>query len=509
MIASAAARSVVVNPGTRCRPALASHHRGRPRTTTNGRRRRGLLLLHLRFKSTVRLPTTDGKSAARRAAAATTTTTAAAEESVPIGASLLAAAAGVGVVAAAARIVEAATADSCPPYEHRRGAHRYDQTTFGGRFARMLLACDPSLLLRTGEEVRSSRQRLLDAADDDDEQQQKRRRLSPAESRSLWEHRRIVESALHPDTGEVIPRPFRMSGYVPFNGPICVSMVAATSTAPLLFWSWANQSQNALVNYYNRNASAPMTNETLLRSYAAAVGSALAVVLGLSTFVRKRWPPHRARALMKYVAFPSAVVASSLNCYVVRSPEIDAGIPVLDERGDPVVGDDGAAAAPSSIAARKGVEQTTASRAILQAPVYFLPSLLMGSLPVLKNAVARNPATRVPLTTFLVLVSFGLGLPATIAIFPQVSSMKQSDLEPRFRDLVDPETRKPYGVLYYNKGCDENEYEYEYEYDDEQEEEERAGTFPGSRAIARNGRISAIPESIIDHRSSSIDRNTA
>jgi len=41
-----------------------------------------------------------------------------------------------------------------------------------------------------------------------------------------------------------------MSGYVPYNGPICVSMVASSSTLPILFWSWINQTQNALVNYY-------------------------------------------------------------------------------------------------------------------------------------------------------------------------------------------------------------------------------------------------------------------
>lgn len=192
-----------------------------------------------------------------------------------------------------------------------------------------------------------------------------------------------------------------------------------------------------------------MTNETLLKSYSAAVGSALVVAFGLSSFVQKRYSPAQAKQLMKYVAFPSAVVASSLNCYVVRSPEIATGIPLLDQAGNPVLPLE---ENKSSIAARRGVESTTASRAILQAPVYFVPSLLMGILPPLKNLVAHRPSARVPLTTFLVLVSFGLGLPATIAIFPQVSEIAAKDAEPKYRHLIDPNTQKPYEVFYYNKG---------------------------------------------------------
>lgn len=386
-----------------------------------------------RFKSTAPMPPSG--------------TVAAETPSVPIGASLLAAIAGVGVVGAAAKAVEKSTADSCLPYSTAGNAQRFDQSTFQGRFARMLLACDPALLLHTEDTVRAAQQTLLDA--EEDLHRYPQRRLSPSESRKLWESKRIVESALHPDTGEVIPRPFRMSGYVPYNGPICVSMVASTSTLPLLFWSWANQSQNALVNYYNRNASSPMTNETLLKSYSAAVGSALVVAFGLSSFVQKRFSPSKAKELMKYVAFPSAVVASSLNCYVVRSPEIATGIPLFDEHGDPVLPMEDNT---SSIAARKGVESTTASRAILQAPVYFVPSLLMGVLPPLKKLVASHPAARVPITTFLVLTSFGLGLPATIAIFPQVSQIKAEDAEPKYQHLINPATNKPYEVFYYNKG---------------------------------------------------------
>ena len=104
---------------------------------------------------------------------------------------------------------------------------------------------------------------------------------------ALWEAQRISSAALHPDTGEIIPAPFRMSGYVPFNGPVCVAIVASTSTPSLLFWAWINQSQNALVNYYNRNATSEMSNETLMKSYGIAVFSALTVAFGLATVIQK------------------------------------------------------------------------------------------------------------------------------------------------------------------------------------------------------------------------------
>jgi hypothetical protein len=58
----------------------------------------------------------------------------------------------------------------------------------------------------------------------------------------------------------------------------------------------------------------------------------------------------------------------------------------------------------------------------------------------------------VPITTFLLLTSFGIGLPATVAMFPQISSVDAKDVEERFQHLRDPQTNKPYDVFYYNKG---------------------------------------------------------
>jgi hypothetical protein len=133
------------------------------------------------------------------------------------------------------------TARTCLPFS--ANGQRYDQDQFAGRFCRMLLACDPRLLFYSETEVRQAQTLVQTASEYADDRSM---------DRTLWEARRISEAALHPDTGEIMPRPFRMSGFVLYNGPMCVAMVVSTSTPTLLFWSWVNQSQNALVNYYVR-----------------------------------------------------------------------------------------------------------------------------------------------------------------------------------------------------------------------------------------------------------------
>lgn len=79
---------------------------------------------------------------------------------------------------------------------------------------------------------------------------------------------------------------------VPYNGPVCVGMVLATSTWAIALGNWINQSQNALVNYCNRNASSPTSTATLVRSYCGAVGASLVVGVGLASFIKSRWPPY-------------------------------------------------------------------------------------------------------------------------------------------------------------------------------------------------------------------------
>lgn len=55
----------------------------------------------------------------------------------------------------------------------------------------------------------------------------------------LWDAKRLVDSAIHPQTGERILMPFRMSGFVPFGVPTVLGMLlpsTAASTALTVFW---------------------------------------------------------------------------------------------------------------------------------------------------------------------------------------------------------------------------------------------------------------------------------
>ena len=421
---------------------------------------------------------------------------------------LVAATAGVMTVSGVASLVESQTAHQVPKFDVHN--QRFDTTTYFGRFYHMLLQCDPYLLSYTNQQVMDAKH-LVDCylANQRHYQQEGRDGTTPLDPsdtyhdetiqnsntthdhdydvalhRQLWEAKRIYESAMN-DSGAIVPRPFRMSGYVPYNGPICVMMISSTTTASILLWSWVNQSQNAFVNYYNRsNSSQPINMNTFLQSYMIAVSSALCVAFGLATFIQKRYSPQRAQQLLRYVAFPSAVVASSLNCYIVRSPEISTGIPLCDKDGNNVMlsgnsdhGDDmemilaeassstdseiDAATtatvttttttnATSKIAAARGVYATTASRALLQAPVYFLPPLLMSV--VCSKKLLSSPTKLLPITTYLLLCSFGFGLPAACAIFPQTSTIAASDVESHFQSLINPKTQQPYTMFYYDKG---------------------------------------------------------
>jgi tricarboxylate carrier len=304
---------------------------------------------------------------------------------------------------------------------------RFDQKTYLGRFLKMLNICDPSMLFYSEAAIKHAVDVLHDYAIHGN--------VNKISDSDLWRYRKLKESAMHPDTGEIIPLPFRMSGYVPFNGPVSVGLIMATKTPWILFWQWVNQSQNALVNYFNRNASNSGSNAVLAASYTGAVSSALSIGYGLSRVVKHFASPERATTLLKFVAMPTSMVASSVNCLIMRWPETRTGITVYDPVSGREVG-------RSKIAAEKAIKETVVSRVLLQLPVFLFPPV-MSMLPPIVRYLKRYPRMTTPVMTGFLFLGFGFGLPASIAAFPQEGSISERELEAEFRG---------HGDLNYNKG---------------------------------------------------------
>lgn len=340
-------------------------------------------------------------------------------------------AAGLGVVSGCAYLVNEST--PAPAFSTR--GSRFQNDNFQGRFGNMLSTMDPCTLLASDEQVRQA-DALLKRFEQEG--------ASVASNAELWRARQTRDSAMHPDTKEIIPRPFRMAGYVPFNGPVCVAMMISSTTPALLFWNWVNQSQNALVNYYNRNASSPSTNEDLAKSYGIAVSAAVLVAFGTSQLIQRRFDPATAKRMLTFVALPTCMIASSSNAYIMRSPEIASGIALVDSNGLEVV-----PGARSSQAAKRAVMETVQSRIIMQLPTFFFPPMIMMVGP-LAAAAAASQVVNVSANVFLTLAFFGLGLPASVAVFPVMGEIKVEDIDlPHVKQAA---LDKGLKAVYYNKG---------------------------------------------------------
>ncbi|XP_047210563.1 sideroflexin-5b isoform X2 [Girardinichthys multiradiatus] len=293
---------------------------------------------------------------------------------------------------------------SCPAFQ--LGRPRYDQTSFLGRLRHFVDIIDPRTLFVT----------------------------------ELWEAQKIKQAIIHPDTGEKIFMPFRMSGYVPFGTPIVIGLLLPNQTVmSTIIWQWLNQSHNACVNYANRNATKPSPTSKFLQGYVGAVTTAVSIAVGLNALIQKanKLSPSTRVIIQRFVPFPAVASANICNVALMRHNELSEGIDVLDNNGS-VVGS-------SKIAARHAIMETAFTRVVLPMPIFVLPPIIMSYLERLQF-LQRNRRLLLPIHSIVCLVTFGLSLPVAISLFPQMSQIEVSRLEPEIAMATDCR------VLTYNKG---------------------------------------------------------
>lgn len=271
----------------------------------------------------------------------------------------------------------------------------------------------------------------------------------------LWDAKKTIDSTLHPDTGQPVFLPFRMSCFVISNLVVTAGMLTpGLGTWGTLGWQITNQSLNVAINSSNANKSSPLSNATLVKSYFLAVGASCSVALGLNSLVPrlKRLSPAARTTLGRLVPFAAVASAGALNVFLMRGEEIRRGIdvfPVLteeekqqQEKDDTEVKSLG----KSQTAAKLAVGETALSRVINSTPIMVIPPLILVRLQNTDWLQAR-PRLVLPINLGLILTTSVFALPLALAVFPQRQAVKAESLEAQFHHKGGKD-----GLVEFNRG---------------------------------------------------------
>eukprot|EP00040_Diaphanoeca_grandis_P013162 m.66546 g.66546 ORF g.66546 m.66546 type:complete len:326 (+) comp23701_c0_seq3:146-1123(+) len=318
---------------------------------------------------------------------------------------------------------------------------RYDQKTWSGRFKRSFDISDPRCLapgLFFGMSFEDARKVIQDRTE---------AAHPPTPDDQTWLAKKIVDARVHPDTGEIIPPPFRLSGYAVFGSITVIGMLIPNPGGNILqtaFWQTANQTHNASVNYSNRNASNPTPMSSLAMGYAAAVTSSVGLGLGLGQLIKRSAMSLAAKTTAsRFIAYPAVAVSNIFNVSFMRHTELTSGIHVKDA--------DGVVRGSSQLAAKQAIKDTAITRVILPAPLLIIPPMIMTAIGRFSTILKTSPRLALPIEAGVCFLAFVGGLPAAISMFPQESLIYVEDMEPSFANLKD-KSGNPVTKFWYNKG---------------------------------------------------------
>ncbi|KAL2809649.1 putative mitochondrial cation transporter [Aspergillus granulosus] len=310
---------------------------------------------------------------------------------------------------------------------------QYDLTTYWGRVRHAADISDPRMLLVSSAGLDQAK-RLIASY-----KQNEIASMTP----ELWRAKKVVDSTLHPDTGEPVFLPFRMSCYVLSNLVVTAGMLTpGLQTTGTLMWQIANQSLNVAINNANANKSTPLSVSQMAKSYLMAVSASCSVALGLNALVPrlKNINPNTRLILGRLVPFAAVSSASALNVFLMRGEEIRQGIdvyPVPTEAGEPVQ-----SLGKSKKAATIAVGETAVSRVLNATPIMVVPPLILVQLEKTKWLQAR-PRMVTPINLALILGTSLFALPLALGAFPQRQRINATSLEEEFWK---------YGKVEFNRG---------------------------------------------------------
>ena len=328
-----------------------------------------------------------------------------------------------------------------------QGRPQWDMSSWTRRFRSFLQICSP-LTLAAGEgEIRAA-QELLRAASCTSHVHQggvEGGRAGP--SRRELEALQLVDSALHPETGETVALPFRRSAFTLFNTPLFFGIAASPTTLPWqVGWQVLNQAYNGGMNHSNRSATEPTPTRELALDFAAATGTASVLAIVMRQ-VMSKVPTGSGvvGAATSAVAVPlvAVIAAGSVNVLATRRRELETGVAVRTAPHG-----DGEVVGHSRVAAKEALRATLLSRALLPIPSLLIPGLAKAAMD--RHRVLKRRVLQLPLLALAVFATQLVALPLSLAPWPWFMPLPvgdlEDDLQARAKELGAGDT------VFFNKG---------------------------------------------------------
>ncbi|NXI37589.1 SFXN4 protein, partial [Galbula dea] len=303
-------------------------------------------------------------------------------------------------------------------------------------FQRLLLwadVLDPLLLLKSSDEIRRARLLL---------QSSEKTLSEPIQNDQTKQAILLSLSSVHPDTGKIIPVYFRPPAFLPLSLPLVSNPERFIFASNLSSLQFVFHTYTTGFTLSNGNGTAKAEESSVQEkqifyglgaiSYAACIAAVPFVFMNRYTLKS----PLTQLVVQRVLPAPILGLMSAFTVAVVRSPDFENGIEVMDRNGK-VVG-------VSQKAGEKAVRETALSRALLFGPAFFLPSVLMYFMERAKPA--KPPRALASARMFLITSVLAGMLPVSLSMYPQCGEIKRADLEPEI--LASTEETE----LFYNRG---------------------------------------------------------
>jgi hypothetical protein len=187
------------------------------------------------------------------------------------------------------------------------------------------------------------------------------------------EARRAYDGAVHPQTGELIPAPFRLSAFVPVCAVVASGMLLSPATPTWrVFWQVTNNGYDAAFNYCNRNSTNSLAAQEIGQNFVLATAASCTIALGLDALIRRSSPKSVPMLLTRLVPFAAVATTAAMNVVVVRQDELWQGVRVEAPDGNYI--------GQSPAAGQLAVGQTALSRIVMAGANLVAPPAIMAGI---------------------------------------------------------------------------------------------------------------------------------